>query len=62
MLINCNRPQLYSSQINYNSETPEFFEIKDPKFIDKRRTESGLEPIEEFPKSRQLEWNIKQKP
>lgn len=61
MLINSDRPQLYGTQINYTTKTPIFYEVRDPEFIDKRRKELGLEPIQEFAKSRDLEWFITQK-
>lgn len=57
MHINSNRPQLYGTQINYSSETPEFFEIKDPEHINARRTELGLNSIEEFAKSKGVKWS-----
>ncbi len=58
MLINSNRPQLYGTQINYDAAVPAFYEIKDPELIDKRRKELGLNSIQEFAKSRNLEWTI----
>lgn len=61
MLINSDRPQLYGTQINYDSETPSFFPIENPESIDKRRSEFGLMPLTEFAKSAGFEWNIKQK-
>lgn len=61
MLINSERPQLYGTQINYDTDTPSFYEIKDPEFIDKRRKELGLDPIQEFAKSSKIEWTITQK-
>lgn len=61
MLINSDKPQLYGSQINYATDKPVFFEIKEPEFINKRRKELGLDSIEEFAKSRNIEWTITQK-
>ena len=61
MLINSDRPQLYGTQINYTTETPTFYDIKDPEFIDKRRKELGLDSIEEFARLNNMEWSIKQK-
>lgn len=61
MLINSDRPQLYGTQINYDTEKPIFYEVKNPEFIDKRRKKLGLEPIQEFAKSRKIEWSITQK-
>lgn len=61
MLINANKPQLYGSQVNYEPPTPTFFPIKDPETINKRRAELGLGTIQEFAKSRQIEWTVNQK-
>lgn len=60
MLINSKRPQLYGTQYTYDNP-PVFFEIKEPKYINKRRKEIGLNSIEEFAKSRNLVWTVKQK-
>jgi hypothetical protein len=62
MLINSDRPQLYGTQYEYDTnDTPFLFEIKDPEYIDKRRKELGLVSMLEFAKSKNMEWNIPQK-
>lgn len=62
LLINSNKPQIYGSQIDYNSsETPSFFPIENPEYINQRRKELGLSSIQEFAKQRGVAWNIPQK-
>ncbi|GAB1451362.1 hypothetical protein MASR2M47_14180 [Draconibacterium sp.] len=52
--------QIYGSQIGQNDETGEFyiFPIEDPDNVDKRRTEVGLEPISNYLKNWNLEWDL----
>ncbi len=62
MLINTNRPQLYGTQIDYDSsETPTFFSIEKPEYINQRRKEIGLGGIEGYAEEKKIEWNIPQK-
>ena len=62
MLINANKHQLYGTQIAYDKDNePIFHQIEAPEFINKRRTEIGLNSIEEFAKSKKIEWTITQK-
>lgn len=62
MLINSSSPQRYGTNIDYNSsETPEFFPIENPEHVNQRRKELGLNTIQEFAKSRNIEWTITQK-
>ena len=62
MLINSGKPQLYGTQINYqSSNAPTFFPIEQPEYVNQRRKEIGLEEIQSFAKERGLEWNITQK-
>lgn len=61
MLINSNRPQLYGTQVNYDSDTPTFYPIKNPQFLHKRRKELGLLSIEAFAKQQGIEWSVIQK-
>lgn len=62
MLINSGKPQLYGTQINYqSSNVPTFFPIEQPEYVNQRRKEIGLEEIQSFAKERGLEWNITQK-
>lgn len=62
MLINSNKPQLYGTQIDYDSsEIPSFFPIEKPEYINQRRKELSLSNIQEFAKQRGVEWNVPQK-
>ncbi len=62
MLINTNRPQLYGTQIDYDSsEIPTFFSIEKPEYINQRRKEIGLGGIEGYAEEKKIEWNIPQK-
>lgn len=62
MFINDNKPQVYGSQITKDKDGNNvFFEIDKPEFINKRRKEIGLEPIEDFAKERGIAWDIQQK-
>ncbi|SEL43561.1 hypothetical protein SAMN04487910_2448 [Aquimarina amphilecti] len=62
MLINSNKPQIYGTQIDYNSEKgPTFFPIEKPEYINQKRKEIGLEKIQSFAKKKGVEWNINQK-
>lgn len=61
MLINSDKPQLYGTQVNYEGEKPQFYLIKNAEKINKRRSEIGLGPIQDFAKSQNINWDIKQK-
>ena len=62
MLINNGEPQLYGTQIDYESaENPIFFLIQEPELINQRRAEIGLPDIQQFAKQRGIEWNVHQK-
>lgn len=55
--------QIYGGQMKYYPETKSFnvWPVLDPKNIDKRRAEIGLEPIAEFLKNRfDFEWNLEE--
>ncbi len=57
------KPQIYGGQMKYYPETKSFnvWPVLDPKNVNKRRTEIGLEPIEEFLKNRfDFEWNLEE--
>lgn len=58
MLVNSEQPQLYGTQINYDTDSPTFYDIDEPELINKRREELGLDSIQEFAKSRNIEWTL----
>ncbi|WP_230935274.1 DUF6624 domain-containing protein [Psychroserpens luteolus] len=55
--------QIYGGQMKFYPETKTFnvWPVYDPKNIDKRRSEIGLEPIAEFLRNRfNFEWNLEE--
>lgn len=57
------KPQLYGSQILPGCEpgTWEYLPIKDPEYVNKRRAEVGLGPIQEYLDNWSIEFNVEQK-
>lgn len=57
------KPQTYGSQITTDETTGKriVYKIKDPEYVNKRRAEVGLGPIEEYVKRWDIEWTIEQK-
>ena len=55
-----NKPQLYGSQLQRNEETGgwEFYYIEDEKNVNKRRTEVGLGPLEDYAKRFGLDYTV----
>ena len=56
-------PQTYGSQFYTDQETGKnfFYEIKEPEYVNQRRREVGLPPLENYAKSMGIEWSVKQK-
>lgn len=57
------RPQLFGSQVTFNKETGNYepYAIKEPEYVNKRRKEVGLGPIEEYLGHWNIEWQVEQK-
>lgn len=57
------KPQIYGSQIRRNPETGAFYvyEILEPEYVNQRRKEVGLGPIEAYVKRWDIEWTVEQK-
>ncbi|MCI5081580.1 MAG: hypothetical protein MRY78_07815 [Saprospiraceae bacterium] len=57
------KPQIYGSQITVDQETGEqvVYEIKEPEYVNQRRAEVGLGPIQEYVGRWGIEWKIEQK-
>jgi tetratricopeptide (TPR) repeat protein len=57
-----NRPQKYGSQVRYN-ENGEYepFPIEEPAYVNQRRKEVGLGPIEEYLGRWNITWEVEQK-
>lgn len=57
-----NKPQIYGSQVTRDKDSDwYFYEIKDPEYVNQRRKEIGLSPIEEYAKQYGIKWTIEQK-
>lgn len=63
ILMRNGKPQTYGSQITIDKETDQqiVYEIRDPEYVNQRRAEVGLGPIEEYVKRWDIEWTIEQK-
>jgi hypothetical protein len=57
------KPQTYGSQITTDKETGKdiVYEIWEPEYVNQRRKEVGLGPIEDYVKRWGIEWTIQQK-
>jgi len=56
------RPQIYGSQISRDEEGKyKVFEILEPEYVNQRRKEVGLSPLEEYVKNWDINWDVKQK-
>lgn len=57
------KPQKYGSQISQNFETKkwEIYNLENPEFVDKRRSEVGLGTLKEYLQNWNIEFNVEQK-
>lgn len=56
------RPQIYGSQISRNSEGAySVFEMIEPEYVNQRRKDVGLPPIEDYVKNWNIVWDVEQK-
>lgn len=56
------KSQIYGSQIKKNEDgTHEVFEIEEPEYVNQRRAEVGLGPIEDYVQHWGIVWTIEQK-
>lgn len=57
------KPQTYGSQITRDNKTGEqiVYEIWEPEYVNQRRREVGLGPIEEYVRRWGIEWTVEQK-
>lgn len=57
-----NRPQIYGSQISRNQDGEYIvFEMIEPEYVNQRRKEVGLPPIEDYVKNWNIAWDVEQK-
>jgi len=63
ILMRNDKPQIYGSQLRPDKETgkPVVYEIKDPEYVNQRRKEIGLGPIQDYIKRWGVEWTVEQK-
>ena len=63
ILVNKGQPQTYGMQFRFASDrTLEPFPIKDPEYVDRRRAEIGLEPLQNYLRRRiDYNWTVEQK-
>ncbi len=55
-------PQTYGSQITSDENGKQIvYQIKDPQYVNQRRREVGLGPIEDYLKRWGIDWTIEQK-
>lgn len=57
------KPQTYGSQITTDEETGEqiVYQVREPEYVNQRRREVGLGPIEDYVKRWGIEWGVEQK-
>lgn len=55
------RPQIYGSQIQRIDDEFIVYQIKDPEYVNQRRKEVGLGPIEEYVQHWDIQWETEQK-
>ena len=63
ILMRNDKPQIYGSQLTPDKVTgkPVVYEIKDPEYVNQRRKEIGLGPIQDYIKRWGVEWTVEQK-
>lgn len=63
ILMRNGMPQTYGTQITTDKETGKqvVYEIREPEYVNQRRSEVGLGPIEEYVKRWGIEWTFEQK-
>lgn len=62
ILMRNGKPQIYGSQVKRDESGKGYFhEIKDPEYVNQKRKEIGLGPIEAYAKRMGVSWTIMQK-
>jgi hypothetical protein len=62
ILMRNDKPQVYGSQVKRDEDGKGYFhEIKDPEYVNQRRKEIGLGPIEAYAKRMGVNWTVEQK-
>ncbi|MCB0572851.1 MAG: hypothetical protein KDC66_23945 [Phaeodactylibacter sp.] len=57
------RPQFYGSQVRFNAGSGQYepHEILEPEYVNKRRREVGLGPIQDYLSNWDIKWEVEQK-
>ncbi len=63
ILVRNGKPQTYGSQIKRDEATGKqyVYDVREPEYVNQRRKEVGLGPIEDYAKQWGIEWTIEQK-
>ena len=62
LLVEEGKEQLYGTQIKFDDLVREPYPIKDPEYVDRRREEIGLGPLQPYLKARfDIDWHVTQK-
>ena len=62
LLVEEGKPQVYGTQWKFENTKKVPYPIEEPEYVDKRRTEIGLEPLNVYLKERfDIDWKVEQK-
>ncbi|TXE14925.1 hypothetical protein ES692_17560 [Psychroserpens burtonensis] len=59
-MMNDDEPQVYGTQVTKNGNEWVLYELASPETVNKRRAEMGFEPLQDYLKRWNIEFNIKQ--
>ncbi len=59
-LMNDGEPQVYGTQVTRNGDKWVLYSLENPETVNKRRAEMGFEPLQDYLKRWDIEFNIKQ--
>ncbi|QXP78674.1 MULTISPECIES: DUF6624 domain-containing protein [Winogradskyella] len=59
-MMNDDLPQVYGTQVIQNENEWILYDLANPETVNKRRTEMGLEPLQDYLKRWNIEFDIKQ--
>ncbi|MBU2922427.1 hypothetical protein KO504_13845 [Winogradskyella psychrotolerans] len=59
-MMNDDLPQVYGTQVIQNGNEWILYDLENPETVNKRRTEMGLEPLQDYLKRWNIEFDIKQ--
>jgi hypothetical protein len=59
-LMNDGEPQVYGTQVTKNGDKWILYNLENPETVNKRRAEMGFEPLQDYLKRWDIEFNVKQ--